>query len=116
MSAKPLISAPSPAPAVIPGDVLLHHRTWYGHIKPAHSTVLLGHVRQAINDPCEIAESKTVPGTYLLLNHSVALPSGEKTLRVPLLADPQEGTNLVTSAYYSDATNHGNVVWRRGDV
>lgn len=95
--------------------MVLHHHTWYGHIKPAHGNVILGHVRRALNDPCEIVESKTVPGTYVLLNHDVSQPANEKTLKVPLLADPETGTNIVTSAYYSDATFHGKVVWSRGN-
>lgn len=115
MSGKELIRVVSPAPGVSTADVVLHRHTWYGHIKPGHSEVLLGHVRQAMNDPCEIAESKTMPGDYLLLNHSALVDGEAKTLRVPFRPDPGTGTNIVTSAYYSDATDHGNVVWRRGD-
>lgn len=111
-----MIVASSVAPTIIVGDVVLHRHTWYGHVKPQHGNVILGHVRKAITDPCEIVESKTVPGTYVLLNHDVSLPAGESTLRVPLLADAATGTNIVTSAYYSDASHHGAVVWRRGDV
>lgn len=115
MSRKPLIIVPSPAPDIIPGDIILYAATWYGHVKPSHSTVLLGHVRKAMNSPCEIAESHTVPGDYVLLNHDVSLPDGETTLRVPVRSVEESGTNIVTSAYYSSSTSHGNVVWRRGD-
>jgi hypothetical protein len=112
VTGKALIIAPSPAPSIISGNVVLYHHTWHGHIRPAHTDVLLGHVRQAMNDPCNIAESKTVPGAYLLLNTSAQNASGQ-ILRVPVL--PQEdGTNIVTSAYFADATSHA-IIWDRGD-
>jgi hypothetical protein len=110
---KPLIEAASPAPKLTSGKLVLHRHTWFQHVKPNHPDVFLGNVRQAMNDPCEIAQSKTVPGTYLLLNNR-ALNSAGQTLRVPFKPLP-DGTNLVTSAYFSDATGHGKIVWRRGD-
>jgi hypothetical protein len=66
-----------------------------------------------MTDPCEIAESKTVPGDYVLLKKDVETESGI-TLRVPVRIDGS-GTNLVTTAYYADATSHGKVIWKRGD-
>ncbi|MBJ7410829.1 MAG: hypothetical protein JHD15_10790 [Phenylobacterium sp.] len=115
MSSKDLIRVTSPALSLSTNDVVLLRHTWFGHIKPRHGNVMLGHVRQAMTDPCEIAESTSVPGDYLLLNHKADNPSGQTTLRVPLRLDVQAGTNIVTSAYYVDATTSHKVVWKRGD-
>ena len=109
----PLITVPSPAPNVIAGEITLFAHTWYDHVRSEHHDVLLGHVRQAMNDPCEIVASKTVTGSYLLLNHQAQSTAGT-TLRVPVRPLPT-GTNIVTTAYYSGANSHGIVVWRRGD-
>jgi hypothetical protein len=66
-----------------------------------------------MNDPCHIATSNTVPGTYLFLNTNAVNAAGQ-VLRVPV--HPQgDGTNIVTSAYFADATNK-NIVWNRGDA
>lgn len=113
MTQKPLIQAASPAPRLISGPLVLFDHTWHIHVQPNHPDVYLGNVRQAMTDPCEIAESKTVPGSYVLLNNT-AFNSAGQALRVPVKPLP-DGTNVVTTAYFSDATSHGNIVWRRGD-
>lgn len=113
MTRKVLISAPSAAPALIQGTVTLYEQTWLQHVQQRHPEVLLGHIRQAMTDPCIISPSKTETGAYLLVNEGAKNDAGQ-VLRVPV-RPMSDGTNIVTTAYYASAGTHTPILWRRGD-
>lgn len=112
MSKPPVLyRTTSPAPATIDGNVTLYKHTWENHIQPQHPEVDFFSVKNAMDDPCYIVESATVPGTFVLVNERNPNEWGD-ALRVPV--KPAEGHNIVTTAYYSNAKSHGAIVWIRG--
>lgn len=113
MSKPPVLYARvSPAPSKVSGNLTLYKHTWENHIEPFHPDVGFFPVKNTMDDPCFVCASATTPGTFVLVNERDANEFGD-VLRVPI--KPDEGHNIVTSAYYSDAKSHGQVIWKRGD-
>ena len=105
-------ACPSPVPELIPGTIVLHKHTRHGHIEFFHPEVPFGSVQVAMSNPCYICESKTEPGDWVFVSERCTNEYGD-VLRVSVRN--VDGVNLVTSAYYSGATNHGVIRWGRDD-
>lgn len=107
-----LLAVQSPAPKIIAGSIVLRHQTWYGHVEPEHDVEIQA-VNRTMSDPCFITKSITVPGDWVFVNEQDRNDWNE-VLRVPVrMIGP--ATNIVTTAYHTDATFHGQVIWQRGD-
>lgn len=92
--------------------VIMTAASW-AHIKSGHPEVPYEQVVEAITDPCHVTESRTGPGTYLLINTFATNSEGQE-LRVPVKPFG-DGTAVVKTAYYGNASSHGTIVWSRGD-
>lgn len=113
MSRPPVLyAAASPARTLLPGSVVLYKHTWEHHIELGHPDVDFGHVRDTMSDPCYLCVSATTPGSFVMVSEQKTNEFGD-VLRVPV--KPIDGVNVVTTSYYSAASSHGTVVWRRGD-
>ena len=113
MSKPPVLYAQvSPAPTLISGNVTLYKHTWENHIELSHPDVDFFSVKNAIDDPCYICASATVPGSLVLVNERDSNDYGD-ALRVPVKLE--QDNNIVTTAYYSEAASHGTVLWKRGE-
>jgi hypothetical protein len=97
---------------LIGGTITLHKHTWELHIATGHPDVEFGHVRDTLNDPCTICASVTTPDSLVLVSGINTNQYGD-ALRVPIKL--VGGNHIVTSAYYSSASSHGKIVWKRGD-
>lgn len=114
MSKRPILYASvSPAPSKVSGRITLYKHTWEDHIQLGHPEVDFFHVKNAIDNPCYVCASATVPGALVLVNEIDRNESGDP-LRVPIKPDGADN-NIVTSAYYSNSTSHGTIIWTRGD-
>ncbi len=114
MSKPPILYARvSPAPSKVPGTITLYKHTWEDHISAGHAEVDFFHVKNAIDNPCYVCASATVPGSLVLVNEVDTNESGH-ALRVPIKPDGANN-NIVTTAYYSSAKSHGTIIWTRGD-
>jgi hypothetical protein len=94
-------------------SVTLVASTWVEHIKILHSDVTYDALVQTVEDPCIVAESKTVSGDLVFVNTFAYNAAGE-VLRVPIVLHG-DGTGTVKTAYFSGSTSHGKVIWTRGD-
>lgn len=95
-------------------QVRIYQQSWDQKVAIDHSDVPYDAVLRTIKDPCMVCESKTTPGSLVLVNTQDTNPHGH-VLRVPI-KPYGNGTATFKSAYYSSATSHGTVIWNRGDA
>jgi hypothetical protein len=106
-----LLATRSPAQSLIPGSIILYKDTWETHILWSHDVEFF-HVQDTLADPDYICASKTEEGDWVFVSEGHTDEHGRPNRVAVRNVD---GQNIVTSAYYADATWHGVVLWRRGD-
>jgi hypothetical protein len=97
---------------VVPGTITLYKDTFDRHILWGHPDVEFFHVQDTLSDPDYICASETEDGDWVFVCEGNTNDHGDG-MRVSVRN--VDGQNIVTSAYYSAASWHGKVLWRRGD-
>jgi hypothetical protein len=107
-----MLMVPSPAHRLVSDRIMLHRHTWSDKIQRRHPELQLFGLRNTLQDPDMICDSRTRAGDWVFFcdRNTNAYRQG---MRVSVRL--QGGEHFVTSAYYSGSDHHGPVLWRRGD-
>lgn len=105
----------SPAQSTLPGAIALYEKTWVEHVQVDHGDVEEEHVRQALEDPCYIHESKTRPSDTVVFTSEKCTNVYGDPIWVPVRITETD-PNAVTTAYYKQNAKPGTILWRRGDA
>jgi hypothetical protein len=96
----------------VPGPITLHEHTWLHKIQKWRPEVDLDQLRDTLQDPDFICDSRTRPGDWVFFCEG---NTNEQHQGMRVTVRLQDGEYFVTNAYYSGSVYHGAVLWRRGD-
>jgi len=88
--------------------IVLHDRTWYGHIVRGHPEVAQSRkcVETAVQDPIEIRKSLSDPNCRLFYG-----AGGRKDVIIMVVVDVAQG--LVKTAHFAEKISKGEVEWSK---